>query len=40
MVAQASQKFNEQGDLIDEGTIKHINKALDALQALSKQLKS
>jgi len=40
MVAQASQKFNDQGDLTDEGTIEHINKALNALQALSKQLKS
>ena len=40
MVAQASGKFNDQGDLTDEATINHINKALASLQALTKQLKS
>ncbi len=39
MIAQASGKFNEQGDLTDQGTIEFLDKALTSLINLSNQLK-
>ncbi len=40
MIGRASDKFNDQGDLIDERTTAFIDKALDSLQLLSQQLKA
>ncbi len=38
MIAQASGKFNEKGDLTDQGTIDFLDKALTSLINLSNQL--
>lgn len=39
LIGQASNKFNENGDLTDERTVAFIDKALEALLQLSEQLK-